>query len=180
MAICLPGMASRVNRAATSATRPAPLVMTTNWMTMRITKMISPTTIDPPTTKWPNDSMTWPANPCSSTSRVALTLSASRNIVAMSSREGKIEKSSGRVTYMLTSRISTAPVMLTAMSRSRSTVGSGTMSMTTMNTIAAGTPIWPRRVDFTQDPMREEWTVLGRGWCVAVLAPPSSTAPAGT
>ena len=30
MAICLPGIASRVNRAATSATRPAPAVMTTN------------------------------------------------------------------------------------------------------------------------------------------------------
>ena len=32
MAICLPGMASRVKRAATSLTRWAPLVMTTNWM----------------------------------------------------------------------------------------------------------------------------------------------------
>ena len=42
MAICLPGMASRVNRAATSATRPAPLVMTTNWMTTRIRKIDQP------------------------------------------------------------------------------------------------------------------------------------------
>ena len=39
MAICLPGMASRVKRAPTSATRPAPLVMTTNWMTTRIRKI---------------------------------------------------------------------------------------------------------------------------------------------
>ena len=39
MAICLPGMASRVNRAATSATRPAPLVITTNWMTIRMRKI---------------------------------------------------------------------------------------------------------------------------------------------
>ena len=44
MAICLPGMASRVNRAATSAMRPAPLVMTTNLMTTRIRKTTAPTT----------------------------------------------------------------------------------------------------------------------------------------
>src|SRR5437870_2804990 len=31
-------MPSRVNRAATSATRPAPFVMTTNWMMTRIRK----------------------------------------------------------------------------------------------------------------------------------------------
>ena len=53
MAICLPGMASRVKRAATSAMRPAPLVMTTNWMTTRIRKTTMPTTRLPPTTKWP-------------------------------------------------------------------------------------------------------------------------------
>ena len=61
MAICLPGMASRVKRAPTSATRPAPLVMTTNWMTSRITKTTRPTTSEPPTTKWPKVSMTLPA-----------------------------------------------------------------------------------------------------------------------
>jgi hypothetical protein len=38
MAICLPGMASSVKRAATSATRPAPLVMTTKLMITRIVK----------------------------------------------------------------------------------------------------------------------------------------------
>ena len=61
MAICLPGMASRVKRAPTSATRSAPLVMTTNWMTTRIRKMTRPTTSEPPTTKCPNASMTLPA-----------------------------------------------------------------------------------------------------------------------
>jgi hypothetical protein len=30
--ICLPGIASRVNRAATSATRSDPFEMTTNWI----------------------------------------------------------------------------------------------------------------------------------------------------
>ena len=61
MAICLPGIASRVKRAPTSATRPAPLVMTTNWMTSRIAKTIRPTISEPPTTKWPKVSMTLPA-----------------------------------------------------------------------------------------------------------------------
>ena len=42
MAICLPGMPSNVKRAATSQMRVAPLVMTTNWMTMRMTKMMMP------------------------------------------------------------------------------------------------------------------------------------------
>ena len=44
-----------------SATRPAPLVMTANWMTTRIRKMTRPMTSDPPTTKCPNESMTLPA-----------------------------------------------------------------------------------------------------------------------
>ncbi len=61
MAICLPGIASRVKRAPTSATRPAPLVMTTNWMTTRIRKITRPMTSEPPTTKWPNAAMTSPA-----------------------------------------------------------------------------------------------------------------------
>ena len=61
IAICLPGIASRVNRAATSATRPAPFVITMNWMTIRMRKITSPTITDPPTTKCPNASMTWPA-----------------------------------------------------------------------------------------------------------------------
>ena len=44
MAICLPGMASRVKRAATSATRVAPLVITMNCTAMMMMKMIRPIT----------------------------------------------------------------------------------------------------------------------------------------
>ena len=139
MAICLPGMASRVNRAATSATRPAPLVITMNWITIRIRKMTRPTTIEPPTTKWPKLSMTLPANPWSRTSRVALTFRASRNMVAISRRLGKTLKSSGFCTYMLIRRMVTPPVMFTARSMSRTTVGSGTTIITTTATTAAGT-----------------------------------------
>ena len=48
MLICLPGMASRVKRAATSATRSAPLVMTMNCTSVMIRKITAPTTKLPP------------------------------------------------------------------------------------------------------------------------------------
>jgi hypothetical protein len=48
MAICLPGMASRVKRAPTSAMRSAPLVTTTKLMTTRIANTIRPTAKLPP------------------------------------------------------------------------------------------------------------------------------------
>ncbi len=97
IAICLPGMASRVNRAATSATRPAPFVITTNWITIRIVKTMRPTTTLPPTTKAPNEEMTSPASPWSRISRVPEMFSASRNSVATSSSDGKTENWSGSV-----------------------------------------------------------------------------------
>ena len=43
MAICLPGIASNVNRAVTSETRPAPFVTTMKLMTTRITNTTTPT-----------------------------------------------------------------------------------------------------------------------------------------
>ena len=61
IAICLPGIASSVKRAPTSATRPAPLVITTNWITTRIAKTMMPTISEPPMTKWPKVSITLPA-----------------------------------------------------------------------------------------------------------------------
>ena len=42
IAICLPGMASRLNRADTSAMRPAPLVITTKLTITRMAKTIIP------------------------------------------------------------------------------------------------------------------------------------------
>ena len=50
MAICLPGMASSTKRAATSLMRVEPLVITTNWMTIRIRNTTMPTVrLSPPT-----------------------------------------------------------------------------------------------------------------------------------
>ncbi|MNE95777.1 hypothetical protein D3C80_1939120 [compost metagenome] len=54
MDICLPGSASRVNRAATSATRSEPLVITRKLTTVRMRKMTNPTARLPTTTKSPN------------------------------------------------------------------------------------------------------------------------------
>ena len=53
MAICLPGMASRVKRAATSATRSAPLVMTMNCTSTMMKKMMMPSTTFPWVISWP-------------------------------------------------------------------------------------------------------------------------------
>jgi hypothetical protein len=86
-------MASSVKRAPTSATRPAPLVTTTNWMTMRIRKMTRPTTMLPPMTNLPNASTTWPASPSSRIRRVTEMLMARRKSVVISSSDGKTENS---------------------------------------------------------------------------------------
>ena len=47
MAICLPGMASKLKRAETSAIRPEPLVITMKLTITRIAKTITPMTALP-------------------------------------------------------------------------------------------------------------------------------------
>ena len=149
IAICLPGIASRVKRAATSATRPAPFVITMNWITIKIVKMTRPTMTEPPTTKLPKLSMTLPAYPWSRISRVTDTLSASRNNVAIKRYDGKIEKSRTRVVNIDASSASVAIAMFVTSNKSTSGVGNGTTIITTMPTIAAGIAIWPMRFGFT-------------------------------
>ena len=53
MAICLPGMASKENRAETSAMRPEPFVMTMKFTSTKIIKTMIPMTKLPPMTKPP-------------------------------------------------------------------------------------------------------------------------------
>ena len=94
IAICLPGMASRLKRAATSAMRPEPLVMTTKFTITRIVNTMMPITKLPLITKLPNASMTWPAAavpscPRDRMRRVEARLSASRSMVAISRMVGK-------------------------------------------------------------------------------------------
>ena len=96
IAICLPGMASKAKRAATSLMRVAPLVITTNWIMTMITKMMMPTTSWSPATNSPNAcdhaagrvaARRSPA--CVRISRVVATLSTSRASVVASSSDGK-------------------------------------------------------------------------------------------
>ena len=101
MAICLPGIASRVKRADTSAMRSEPLVITTKLITTRIAKTMNPTAKLPPIRKCPKASITAPAAPgpvwpSINTTRVDATLSDRRNRVVSSNTVGKTEKSSGR------------------------------------------------------------------------------------
>ena len=112
IAICLPGMASRWKRAATSAMRPEPLVMTTKFTITRIVNTMMPMTKLPLITKLPNASMTWPAAavpswPRDRMRRVEARLSASRSMVAISSTVGKAENSSGVWMNSAVIRIST-------------------------------------------------------------------------
>ncbi len=83
MAICLPGMESRAKRAATSAMRVEPLVMTTKFTITRMMKTITPMTKLPPIIRAPKAWMMWPAGsppscPWLSTRRVAARSSPSR------------------------------------------------------------------------------------------------------
>ena len=101
IAICLPGMLSRLKRAATSAMRPEPLVITTKFTTTRIMNTITPITKLPLITKPPKAWITLPAAalpscPWLSTSRVEARLSARRSMVEISSTVGKAENSRGR------------------------------------------------------------------------------------
>ena len=97
IAICLPGMASRVKRAATSAIRPEPLVITTKFTTSRMKNTTRPMTKFPPIMKLPNASITWPAAPGPACPfdrmrRVDARFSDSRSIVAISRTVGNDEK----------------------------------------------------------------------------------------
>ena len=139
IAICLPGMASRVKRAPTSATRSAPLVTTTNWITTRMRNTTAPMIMEPPTVTLPKASMTCPAYPLPRTSRVEATFRPSRNSVATSSRDGNTEKSSGFFTNMLVSRTSSASRMLQTMRKSSRGAGTGTTSRSTIPTMPMGT-----------------------------------------
>jgi hypothetical protein len=116
IAICLPGMESRWKRAATSAMRPEPLVMTTKLTITRMVKTMMPMMKFPAMTKLPNAWITWPAAsvpswPRARMRRVEARLSASRNMVAISSTVGKAENSSGAWMNRDVIRISTEKVI---------------------------------------------------------------------
>ena len=93
MANCLPGSESSAKRAATSAMRPEPLVMTMKFTTEITAKIVIPTRIDPPATNSAKPLMTEPAAslpfcPSVRISRVDDTFSDSRITRLTSSRTG--------------------------------------------------------------------------------------------
>mmetsp|Transcript_70455 Transcript_70455/g.166055 ORF Transcript_70455/g.166055 Transcript_70455/m.166055 type:complete len:244 (+) Transcript_70455:1896-2627(+) len=144
-AICLPGIASRVKRAPTSAMRSAPLVTTMKLMTTRIANTIRPTAKLPPIRKCPKLSMTLPAAPVpvwpsSSTTRVEATFSDRRISVVSSSTVGKAAKSSGRTIWAATIITITAIAMLKVNSRSSTKGGSGSTIMDSTSSTAIGAP----------------------------------------
>ena len=135
IAICLPGIASSENRAATSAMRPEPLVITTKFTTTRMPNTITPITTLPCMMNRPNDSITCPAAagpswPWPRISRVEARLSDSRSMVAISSTVGKALNSSGFSMNSAVTRISTESVTDKARQRSRTNAGSGRISTT--------------------------------------------------
>ena len=143
MAICLPGKASRVKRADTSETRPAPLVITTMLMIIKIMNTNRPTAKLPPIRNSPKLSMTWPAAappscPCTSTTRVEATLSARRSKVANSRTEGKAEKSSGLPAFIAAISTATDSAMLKTKNTSSINAGIGTIISTMIVKIPTG------------------------------------------
>ena len=150
IAICLPGMASRWKRAATSAMRPEPLVMTTKFTITRIVKTMMPMTKLPPITKLPKAWITWPAAsvpscPRARMSRVEARLSASRSMVAISSTVGKAENSSGAWMNSAVIRISTDRMIDMASAISSSGAGSGRIRTTRIAITPMASPMSPRR-----------------------------------
>ena len=137
MAICFPGMASRVNLAATSAIRPVPLVITTKLMITKIRKTMIPTIWFPPTTNSPNALMIDPAAPApwwpsNKIKRVEAILIDNLNKVAIRSTLGKEENSSALPVKRDTNKIRTAMLMLKAIIRSRIISGRGTTMISNM------------------------------------------------
>ncbi|ELA01193.1 hypothetical protein D769_00772 [Cupriavidus sp. HMR-1] len=143
IAICLPGIASSMKRAPTSAIRPAPLVITMKLITTRMANTTIPTAKLPPTRKWPKASITLPAAsgpvcPSSSTTRVEATFSDRRSSVENSRTDGNAAKSSGRCVYMPTSSTMIDSAMLNVNSRSSTNAGNGRIIMPRIMMISTG------------------------------------------
>ena len=186
IAICLPGMASRLKRAATSAMRPEPLVMTTKFTITRIVNTMIPMTKLPPITKLPNASITWPAAlgpswPWARMRRVDARLSDSRSIVEISSTVGKAENSSGAWMNSAVIRISTERMIETASAKSSSSGGSGRIRTTRMVITSDGERkvAAPQQVADLAEARQPESAALSlcRDLCHTVCAPSPAANP---
>ncbi len=133
IAICLPGIASSVNRAVTSDTRSEPLLITRNWTITSMINTIMPTTGSPRPTKFPNWITTFPGSPVVRISFVEETLSAIRNVVVKSRIVGNVDIFSTSWEKSALNRIIIATEIFSASITSSSVEFIGTIK----NTIAA-------------------------------------------
>ncbi len=144
IAICLPGIASKVNLAATSATLSEPLVITMNWMATSIRNTMKPTTTLPDITKLPKVYITSPACPLfERISLVADMLRPSLNKVMINNSEGKIENCRGSVMYNDVRRTTIDKTRLSSNRKSKAIVPSGMIISTIIAIMARDTIISP-------------------------------------
>ena len=145
MDICLPGRPSRVKRAATSAMRVAPFVMTiacTAMMTMKMMKpMTRPSAPPEPTTKEAKALIILTLNfePWERMSLIVEILRARPKTVVTRSMVGKIENSVAFFVKSTMRRMRIATVRLKARRASRRIEGTGMMIMRTTATALAAT-----------------------------------------
>ncbi len=149
MAICLPGIESKVKRAATSAMRVEPLVITTKLTITRMIKTITPIRKLPPIIIWPNAWMILPAGsppscPWPRIRRVEATSRPSRNRVVTRSTVGNEVKSSGRFIKSVVIRINTADVSEMASKRSIRIAGIGVTRRRMTSTTPSANATSPR------------------------------------
>ena len=134
MAICLPGIASKLKRAATSAIRPEPLVITIKLTITKMENIIRPIRTLPPMRKLPKASITAPAAsepvcPSDNISRVDARLSDNRSIVATKRMVGKELKCSGFSMKIAVISTKTEKVMDMVSIRSSNQPGIGMISI---------------------------------------------------
>ncbi len=137
----LVALKSKVKRAATSAIRVAPLVITKACTAIKMMNTVKPITRpcvpDPPTTKELNARIIYPLNrsPNVKINRVEDTFSPSPKTVEVNKSEGNTEKSVGFSTNNTISNIKRLKIRLKAINASRICVGRGTtIEKTTTNT----------------------------------------------
>ena len=141
MAICLPGIASKVNRAVTSATRSEPLLITTNCTINKMMKIMAPTIKSPPPTKEPKVVTTLPGLPVVRIKRVEDTFKEIRKIVVNNRMVGKFDISRISCVYKHRIIITKAIEMLNANIISNIKEGIGTIKNTIAAKIYAATPM---------------------------------------
>ena len=141
IAICLPGIASKVNLAVTSATRSEPLLITTNCTIIKIINTTTPSTRSPPPTNCPNVATTFPGLPVDKIKRVDDTFNAILKIVVNSKIVGKNDKSKTSFANIVVNRMVNASEMLIASNTSSIVLLIGTINMMIAQRRYSATPM---------------------------------------